>query len=143
MGTRLYEYLRLAYNSTLDFSAGYTVASLNDEFFSSKWFHGSNLKTNKEESEGTSLFSLGIRIWLQLMITALVGSEVRNLLFPEEALDGFHMVLFVFGIVQQPEFLKRLKQFKKEVMGLVNGQGGSGGMLPLKPPVSKNSPALD
>lgn len=125
MSNALMTYLRLAWDATLDFSAAYTVAQITDAFFDSSWMKGSNLVTNTPSDPETNIFSLAIRLWLQLMATTLVGSEIRSLIFPEDKLDGFSLILFIFGLVQQPKFLEKLTDLIKAVKGKVNGTGDS------------------
>lgn len=132
MSSRLYALGRLAFNSTLDFATGYTIAAINDSFFNSSWFNTMSMHSNLDEGPVLGMFSLIMRLWLQLMMTALVGSEARALLLPEDQMDGFSTILFIFGLIQQPHFIERLKLLQDQVVRSVNG--GSGSNLPLNSP---------
>lgn len=126
MSANLTAILRLVYNSTLDFASGYTIAKVNDAFFSSDWhrFFGYVEVENKDRTVEENIFSLIMRIWGQVIMTAIVGSEVRALLFPTEALDGFHLLLFTIGISRQEVLWHRLAELQKLVIAKINGYSG-------------------
>lgn len=124
MSSKLYDVVKLAFHSTLDFSGAYTIAQLNDAFFGNAWLNNKlDQGINDVDSSMEHMWSLVIRVWLQVMMTALIGSEVRYLFFPADQQDTFSIVLFVMGIVQQPGLFKRLGELEQYVVNRINGWG--------------------
>lgn len=108
MSHPLREAISLGIFSLLDFGGGYLIASFNEAFFDSgykKLFSG---KDNLDTPD-TAMGSLAIRISLQILSTAFVGSELRSLIHGPKDVDGFSAILFILGISQQPKLFCKLQ----------------------------------
>lgn len=122
VSARLADIMRLIWNSTLDFSVAYTIAQVNDAFFGASWQKVLDFGVNAPQDGSSSILSLAIRCWLQVIVTALVGSEARTMLLPTEQLENsFSLVLFIIGIAQQPGLWDRLQSLTSMIQKAFNG----------------------